>query len=217
MSGMRQDVDEYLQSYPAARRNFQDLCESNRTRVFGTATECVKFFKSMPIKFGKKYKKALDLFSKNRLYVEKIMRQQNLDALLLPISVVGVATYDGNQVNTWKAAIASNAGLPAMTINVGYDHNMPVGVELIGKQFAEGTLIEIAYAYEKKLPLKINPQMPEPNTTLEKWDIPVYNNLITRIGYRSYMEILEKTQSNQNSKILMPDTFKTLVNEEINK
>jgi len=35
MAGMRQDIDAYLASYPSVRKNYQDLCESNRTRTYG--------------------------------------------------------------------------------------------------------------------------------------------------------------------------------------
>lgn len=43
MAGMRQDVDHYLSSYPSVRKDSQDLCDSNRVRVFGEAQKCVKF------------------------------------------------------------------------------------------------------------------------------------------------------------------------------
>lgn len=77
------------------------------------------------------------------------MKQQKLDALLMPISTVGIATYEPYDVNTWLAPVSSNSGLPAITINFGYHSQMPIGVELIGSQFSEGKLIEMAYAYEK--------------------------------------------------------------------
>ncbi|KTD10997.1 amidase [Legionella gratiana] len=216
MAGMRQDVDHYLSSYPSVRKNFQDLCDSNRTRVFGEVQKCIKFFASMPIKYGPKYEKALAVFAKNRTYVERIMKQQKLDALLMPISTVGIATYDPDEVNTWLAPVSSNSGLPAITINFGYNrHQMPIGVELIGTQFSEGKLIEMAYSYEKKSQPRIKPKMPEENKSLQKLDIPAYNNLITNIGYRTYMNVLINSVGNQ-PKELKAKQFKTLVNKEIN-
>jgi aspartyl-tRNA(Asn)/glutamyl-tRNA(Gln) amidotransferase subunit A len=217
MSGMRQDINDYLGSYPSVRKNFNDLCDSNRIRAFGKAKSCIKFFESMPLKFGVEYKQALELFTKNRMYVEKIMEQHNLDALLMPISTVGVATYEPYDVNTWLAPVSSNSGLPAITMNLGYNQDkMPFGIELIGKQFSEWNLIEIAYAHEQNTQPRIRPKMPEQSNVLQKLDIPGYNNLITRIGYRSYMDVLKADNSNNPSK-LAPNVFKTLVNEEITR
>jgi len=219
MAGMRQDIDAYLTSYPAVRKNYQDLCESNRTRAYGNMKKCLKFFESMPIKFGKKYKDALNIFNKNKIYVENIMKQNHLNALLVPISTTGTATYDPYKVNTWQAPISSNAGLPAITINLGYTDSdkMPIGAELIGKQYSEGILIEIAYAYEKNSQPRIIPTMPEQNFVLEKLGIPEYNNLLTTIGYKSYYEVLIKHKSDQSWKDLQPMIFKDIVYREINE
>lgn len=214
MAGMKQDIDAYLASYPSARKNYQDLCESNRTRVYGNMKKCLAFFEEMPPKFGKEYKQALSMFNRNKSYIENIMNQHQLDALLLPISTTGGATYDPYKVNTWQAPIASNAGLPALAINIGYTavDKMPIGIELIGKQYSEGSLIEIAYGYEHNAPPRIAPNIPAQKLTLEKLDIPMYNNLLTRLGYRSYYEVLIKHQS---SKYLTPLLFKNMLQQEL--
>ena len=42
------------------------------------------------------------------------------------------------------------AGLPAISITCGYDKtNMPIGLQLIAKPFAENTLFKTAYAFEQ--------------------------------------------------------------------
>jgi len=219
MAGMRQDIDAHLASYPSVRKNYQDLCESDRMRAYGNMKKCLTFFESMPIKLGTEYKQVLSMFNKNKIYVESIMKQNHLDALLVPISTTGAATYDPIKVNTWRAPISSNAGLPAITINLGYTDSdkMPIGVELIGKQYSEGTLIEMAYAYEKNSQPRIIPIRLEKNSEFEKLDIPAYNNLLTSIGYKSYYEILIKHKSDQSWKDLTPAIFKAIVSREINK
>ena len=40
------------------------------------------------------------------------------------------------------------AGLPALSLPIGMDHEMPVGMQLIGNVFDEKTLIRAAYTYE---------------------------------------------------------------------
>lgn len=44
---------------------------------------------------------------------------------------------------------ASLAGLSAISIPCGFDKNMPVGMQLIGKRFDEATLLKIGHGYEK--------------------------------------------------------------------
>lgn len=45
----------------------------------------------------------------------------------------------------------SIAGLPAMSIPVGLDSNsLPVGMQLIGRQFDEEILFNLAYQFEKE-------------------------------------------------------------------
>jgi aspartyl-tRNA(Asn)/glutamyl-tRNA(Gln) amidotransferase subunit A len=41
-------------------------------------------------------------------------------------------------------------GLPAVSVPVGFDRNgMPVGLQLVGKPFAEGLLLRAAHAFER--------------------------------------------------------------------
>ena len=45
------------------------------------------------------------------------------------------------------------AGLPALSVPCGFDNaNMPIGLQLIGKPFAEERLLQIAHAYEQTTP-----------------------------------------------------------------
>jgi len=41
------------------------------------------------------------------------------------------------------------AGLPAISIPAGFGDGLPIGMQLIGKPFAEETILKIAYAYEQ--------------------------------------------------------------------
>ena len=41
------------------------------------------------------------------------------------------------------------AGLPGMSIPCGFVDGLPVGMQIIGKAFDEGTIFRAAYAYEQ--------------------------------------------------------------------
>jgi aspartyl-tRNA(Asn)/glutamyl-tRNA(Gln) amidotransferase subunit A len=84
------------------------------------------------------------------------------DALLVPTLTVGVPTLAATDVGSgdsmW-AVIASLVrtvapfnylGLPALSVPVGFDPNgMPVGLQLVGRPFAEARLLRIAAAYQR--------------------------------------------------------------------
>jgi len=215
MAGMRQDVDAYLQSFPAARKNFIDICTSNRTHIYGDEKKCLHFIHAMPKKSGQEYQAVLAMFSQNKTYIENIMRMQHLDALLIPITSSGLPTYERAQFNTVNAPVASNAGLPSIVINMGYSEGerLPIGFELIGQQFAEGKLIEMAYAYEKHAKPRLVPNMPPVNTTMTSFTIPQMNNLFVLLGSESYEQILK----NHSIQDLKPSVFKKITIESINQ
>ncbi len=218
-AGEIEDVNHYLASFPATRQNFQDICLSDRTRTFGSIKECLAFIKKTPSKSSHEYQQVLAMFKKNRNYAEQMMAKQHLDALLIPISTSGSATYEGYRINTWLAPIASNAGLPSLEMGIGADpkNQLPVGIEIVAKPFDEGTLIEIAYADEQMKSSRTAPRMPNENVTLEKFDIPRLNHLFTLIGSCAYEKILKNSPHDKENKadILTPAAFQQIVKDKI--
>lgn len=41
------------------------------------------------------------------------------------------------------------AGIPGLTVPCGFEHELPVGIQIVGPQFSEERLYQIAFAYEK--------------------------------------------------------------------
>lgn len=214
-AGEKQDINDYLASYPAVRQDYDDICTSGRVVFYPRMVDCLRFVKNLPRKYGQKYNEALLQLQKNRIYLEAEMAKNNLDALLLPVNSQGSATYlnesFANQV------VASNAGLPAITFPIGFVQDMPVGLELISRAFHEGDLIEMAYAFEKNSGAPKRPQLPEENETLRDFDIPQYNHLITEIGFAAYTQVLKKNQPENFVQALSPQVFQEIVRDVIQK
>ncbi|NLP37682.1 MAG: Asp-tRNA(Asn)/Glu-tRNA(Gln) amidotransferase subunit GatA [Firmicutes bacterium] len=57
-------------------------------------------------------------------------------------------------MNDYCTAGASLAGLPAISVPCGYVDGLPVGMQLIGKPFAEATILRAAHAYEQNCGLE---------------------------------------------------------------
>ena len=84
----------------------------------------------------------------------KAMDDAQLDALIYPTWSNPPAHID-KAVEEYKGdnsqMVVPDAGLPAVTVPMGYWHDkLPAGLQFAGRPYAEGTLIELAYAYEQK-------------------------------------------------------------------
>lgn len=84
-----------------------------------------------------------------RAAVEGLLDEHDLTALVYPTIrrtalPVGLAQPGSN------CALSAISGLPAITVPAGYAADgMPVGLEMIGREFAESDLIRLAYAFEQ--------------------------------------------------------------------
>ena len=92
--------------------------------------------------------------------------EQHLDVLIYPSwdnapRLLGdLNTPDGSN----GPRIASVAGFPAITVPMGYVRasTLPVGLEILGADWSEPRLIEIAYAYERATRLRRPPSATPP-------------------------------------------------------
>lgn len=217
-AGEATDVNAYLASFPSVRKNYRDLCASGRTETFGTESHCLSFVNKNLATAMQDAQKARAIFAHNRAAIEAVMVQYKLDALLIPMTSQASATYRDDAFT--NETIASNAGLPALTLPIGYTpQGLPISIELIGKQYDEGQLISIAYAYQQQSSPRRIPEMPTPSETLLNMTIPQINNLLTLIGYTGYMQYLAGQKQQDFSKTLTPTVFShlvTLVLEKVN-
>lgn len=111
--------------------------------------------------------------------VLETMADCDLDAILYPSRAqpperVGESGIGG------RARLSPNADLPAISVPAGFteDEHLPVGVELLGREFDEVTLLKLAYAFEQGTDHREPPegfdQLPnEPPQPPEEMDIPI--------------------------------------------
>jgi len=81
---------------------------------------------------------------------------EKFDALVTPTSPttpfkIGEKTDDPLQMYLSDVCTipVNIAGLPAISIPAGFANGLPIGMQIIGKPFAEETILKIAYAYEQ--------------------------------------------------------------------
>ena len=119
------------------------------------------------------YRERLARRDEVRAAVEALLDRHDLTALVYPTirqtaRPVGLAQPGSN------CALSAISGLPAVTVPAGYaPDGMPVGLEMIGREFAEPDLIRLAYAFEQatghRRPPHSTPSLvaPPPPVTIE--------------------------------------------------
>jgi len=81
--------------------------------------------------------------------VISVMDESRLDAVAYP-TLRRIAPVVGGAQAGSNAALSANTGLPAITVPAGFTAGgFPVGIELLGRPFAESTLLAIAFDFEQ--------------------------------------------------------------------
>jgi amidase len=82
--------------------------------------------------------------------VAGVMAEQHLDALAYPGPLRAPPLIGDPALDSGSCQLSATTGLPAMAIPVGFTPaGLPVGVELLGADFAEPTLLKLAYGWEQ--------------------------------------------------------------------
>jgi amidase len=83
--------------------------------------------------------------------IDAALAANHLDALIAPTGGPAWTTdlVNGDHFDASSSSPAAVAGYPAITVPMGYIHNLPVGVSFFGAAWSEPTLIKLAYAFEQ--------------------------------------------------------------------
>ena len=86
--------------------------------------------------------------------IDAVMNANRLDALVAPTGgpawLIDLVNGDsGTAMAPGPSTVTSVAGYPHITVPMGFDHGLPVGISFFGRAWSEATLIRLAYAYEQ--------------------------------------------------------------------
>jgi len=85
--------------------------------------------------------------------VESAMSAAKLSALIYPTWLILPPTLD-QAVSAYRGdnsqLLSPPTGMPAITLPSGFANGLPMGLQLLGRRFDEGTLYALAYAFEQK-------------------------------------------------------------------
>jgi Asp-tRNA(Asn)/Glu-tRNA(Gln) amidotransferase A subunit family amidase len=144
----RDDMNAYLAQHPGAPvRSFKEILDSGK---YHPAIESrLRRRQEIPPPDTREYLEQLVKRTTLRRAVLLVMAEHDLDAIAYA-TISRVAAPIGENQEGSNGCFSANSGLPAITVPAGFtDQGLPVGLELLGRAWSEGRLIELAYAYEQ--------------------------------------------------------------------
>ena len=143
------DFDAYLAKTPEAPvRSLAELVELGLYHQV-LATSTLRASLEVESLDTDEYRERLAKRGTLRAAVEALLDEHELTALIYP-TIRQTARPIGQRQPGSNCSLSAISGLPAITVPAGYAADgMPVGLEMIGREFAEADLIRLAYAYEQ--------------------------------------------------------------------
>jgi len=106
---------------------------------------------------------------KLRLAIAAKMAELKIDAILYPLQKVLVSAANQPDQPERNGTLSNATGYPAVTFQAGFSapgasapSGVPIGAELLGRDYSEPRLLSIAYAVEKAGPVRKPPQSTPP-------------------------------------------------------
>src|SRR4030095_13120920 len=145
------DLAAYLAARPTAP--VRSLGEILQKGLYHAALESsFKRRNSTKGRDSEEYQKALAKRKETMQAVLKVMDEQKLDALVYPTIRRKAARIGDPQTDT-NCRLSASTGFPALTVPAGFtDDELPVGIEIYGRPFADARVVALGYAFEKGSP-----------------------------------------------------------------
>lgn len=97
------------------------------------------------------------------MYIKLIhdtMDKFSLDAIALPYRTLPPEPYPGPRPAESTTNLTSSMGLPAVIVPGGYTKdNLPIGIQILGRQYSEQVLLQVAYGFEQASKRRKTPEL----------------------------------------------------------
>jgi amidase len=109
---------------------------------------------------SKEYKAALRRSTSSRGYIDRLMKDHQLDAICSPTNGLAccIDLINGDYDTGFSfSSPAAMAGYPHITVPMGMVHGLPVGFSFIAGPYSEPTLLGMAYCFEQATMKRVAP------------------------------------------------------------
>lgn len=153
----KEDINKYLRNARGKVKSLRELIEFNKQNE----PKAMPWFKQETLEESeargdlstKEYVEALDkLLTTVRNAINKTLDDNKLDAICGPSSgpSAPIDWVNGDRGTGYGlSGPAAIAGYPHITVPMGFVSGLPIGFSFFGREFSEGVLLSIAYAYEQ--------------------------------------------------------------------
>ncbi|GMK43462.1 hypothetical protein PghCCS26_05890 [Paenibacillus glycanilyticus] len=153
----KKDINAFLSKRPhAPAKSFKEIYDAELFHPMNDLFHDINGGPEEPESDESYYRKRIRQEEFRRTIVH-LMMEQGVDFLIYPTVRVLPPTREELYAQKWtcltfptNTVIASQSGLPSMSVPAGFAAHLPVGFELVGKPFAESDLLRFAYAYEQQ-------------------------------------------------------------------
>jgi amidase len=92
--------------------------------------------------------------------IDATLTKHRLTAIVAPTGGPAWPTdlLNGDHFTGGSSTAAAVSGYPSVTVPAGFIHGLPVGISFIGGQWSDGTLIGLAYAFERATKVRRPPR-----------------------------------------------------------
>lgn len=142
------DLIDYLQATPGTR--ITSMTEVLASGLYQDVQEArYRLVDSIGTRDARVYQAALVKQQATRSAIVKIMDSLRIDVLVYPTMRRRPAMVGDPQLGS-TCNLSAQTGLPAISVPAGFmTEGLPVAIEMLGRPFADGKLISLAYAFEQ--------------------------------------------------------------------
>ena len=146
---VKPDIDHYLANRPTAPvRSFDEILEHKE--VWASIKPALRGYNALNTLDRGDYEKHLLKRVTLKEAIYQAMDKAGIDVLIYPTNRRTAASIGERQVGGHNAKLSANSGLPALSMPAGFaTDGLPVGVNLLGREWDEARLLSLAYAYEQ--------------------------------------------------------------------
>lgn len=188
------EFNEYIQGTSSKIKSLDDLIKDGRFTQYITSYN--NYYCNHDYKLTNTYKNYINNRNNNIKTANNKFDNNNLDAIIYPTiktELIKINQIWSKKLYTPSSDIAPLVGFPAISIPMGYNNDLPYGLEIVTKSKNEGIIYKIASAYESK-----NKIYKTPDIAPSLYDIP--ENLTILLNYyeeyknnRAYKNINNET------------------------
>jgi amidase len=152
----KSDLAEYLEQRPAAP--VRSLAEILKRGLYDASMEAsLNRRNNVEKRDTDEYRRALVKRAAIRSAVAATLDEHRLVALVYPTMRRKPARIGEPQAGT-NCNVSANSGLPAISLPAGFtEDGLPIGLELLGREFSESDLLRTAYGWEQAAKLRRTP------------------------------------------------------------